>query len=38
MDCQRIVSEQELPTLLAEGWRVSAVLSSGKIVVEKNET
>ena len=36
-DCQRIVNEQELPSLLAQGWRVSAVLPSGKIVVEKND-
>ena len=35
-DCQRIVSEEELPNLLAQGWRVSAVLPSGKIVVENN--
>ena len=35
-DCQRIVSEAELPNLLAQGWRVSAVLPSGKIVVENN--
>ncbi len=33
-DCQRIVSEEELPSLLAQGWRVSAVLPSGKVVVE----
>jgi len=33
-NCQKIVSEEELPSLLAEGWRVSAVLPSGKIVVE----
>jgi len=32
-DCQRIVSEEELPNLLAEGWHVSAVLPSGKVVV-----
>jgi hypothetical protein len=35
--CQRIVSEKELPTLLAEGWRVSAVLPSGKIVVSNEK-
>lgn len=35
-DCQRIVSEQELPTLLAEGWRVAAVLPSGKVVVSND--
>ena len=34
-NCQRIVSEEELPNLLAQGWRVSAVLPSGKIVVGK---
>jgi integrase len=34
MDCQQIVSEGELSTLLAEGWRVAAVLPSGKVVVE----
>lgn len=33
-NCQCIVSEEELPSLLAQGWRVSAVLPSGKIVVE----
>ena len=32
-NCQRIVSEEELPNLLAEGWRVSAVLPSGRVVV-----
>jgi hypothetical protein len=32
--CQRIVSEQELPELLAEGGHVAAVLPSGKVVVE----
>ena len=35
-NCQQIISEEELPNLLAQGWRVSAVLPSGKIVVEKN--
>ena len=35
-NCQRIVSEEELPSLLAQGWRVSAVLPSGKVVVESN--
>ncbi len=35
-DCQRIVTEQELPALLAEGWRVAAVLPSGKVVVSNN--
>jgi len=32
-NCQRIVSEEELPALLAEGWRVVTALPSGKIVV-----
>lgn len=32
--CQRIVSEEELPALLAEGFHVAAVLPSGKVVVE----
>jgi hypothetical protein len=31
--CQRIVSEAELEDELAQGWRVAAVLPSGKIVV-----
>jgi len=31
--CQRIVSETDLGGLLAQGWRVAAVLPSGKIVV-----
>jgi integrase len=31
--CQKIVSEAELGGMLAEGWRVAAVLPSGKIVV-----
>jgi len=31
--CQRIVSEAELGGLLSQGWRVAAVLPSGKIVV-----
>lgn len=34
-NCQKIVSEDELPTCLANGWRVSAVLPSGRVVVEK---
>jgi hypothetical protein len=34
--CQRIVSEAELSELLAYGWRVAAVLPSGKIVVSNN--
>jgi integrase len=32
-NCQRIVNESELEGLLAQGWRVAAVLPSGKIVV-----
>jgi hypothetical protein len=36
-NCQRIVSEDELPTLLSGGWRVVTCLSSGKVVVS-NET
>jgi len=35
--CQRIVAEEELEPLLMQGWRVAAVLPSGKIVVS-NET
>ena len=33
-NCQRLVSEAELPMLLADGWRVVTVLPSGKVVVE----
>jgi len=33
-NCQRVVSESELENLLAEGYRVAAVLPSGKVVVE----
>jgi integrase/recombinase XerD len=32
-DCQRIVSEEELQNLLTQGWRVCAVLPSGRVVV-----
>ena len=32
-NCQQIVSEEELSNLLAQGWRVAAVLPSGKVVV-----
>jgi len=32
-DCQRIVTEQELAPYLAKGWRVQAVLPSGKVVI-----
>ena len=35
-DCQRIVCEEELPNLLAEGWHVAAVLPSGKVVVSSD--
>ena len=31
--CQRIAEENDLPGLLVQGWRVAAVLPSGKIVV-----
>lgn len=34
--CQRIVVEEELPVMLAEGWRVAAVLPSGKIVISND--
>ena len=34
-NCQRIVSEEELPNLLAQGWRVVVALPSGKVVVER---
>jgi site-specific recombinase XerD/regulator of replication initiation timing len=39
-DCvgkQKIVSESELPELLAEGFHVAAVLPSGKVVVEAKD-
>jgi len=32
-NCQRVVSEDELPQLLASGWKVVTCLPSGKIVV-----
>lgn len=32
-NCQRICEESELPNYLGQGWRVQAVLPSGKIVV-----
>lgn len=32
-DCQRIVEENDLVQMLAEGWRVAAVLPSGKVVI-----
>jgi hypothetical protein len=31
--CQRVITEMELEPLLTQGWRVAAVLPSGKIVV-----
>jgi hypothetical protein len=31
--CQRVVAEDQLETMLVKGWRVAAVLPSGKIVV-----
>jgi len=31
--CQRIVAEEELEPLLMQGWRVAAVLPSGKVVI-----
>jgi hypothetical protein len=33
-NCQKIVSESDLPQLLSEGFHVAAVLPSGKVVVE----
>lgn len=35
-DCQRIVTEKELPNYLDRGWHVVLTLPSGKIVVESN--
>lgn len=32
-DCQKIIAEEQLEAYLNEGWRVQAVLPSGKIVV-----
>jgi integrase len=32
-NCQRLVTELELPDMLADGWKVVATLPSGKIVV-----
>lgn len=32
-DCQKIVTEEELAGYLAKGWRVQAILPSGKIVI-----
>jgi hypothetical protein len=34
--CQRIVSEADLSEMLTQGWRVAAVLPSGKIVVSND--
>lgn len=34
-DCQKIVSEEELEQHLSNGWRVQAVLPSGKVVIER---
>jgi len=34
-NCQRMVSEEELPSLLAQGWRVVVALPSGRVVVSK---
>ena len=39
-DCigkQKIVSEDELPTLLGVGWKFVACLSNGKVVVEAKD-
>jgi integrase len=33
--CQRVVNEEELPSLLSEGWHASLVLPSGKVVVSR---
>jgi len=33
--CQRLAAEQELEDLLTQGWRVQAVLPSGKIVIAR---
>lgn len=33
--CQKMVSEEELPAYLGQGWRAGVVLPSGKIVVER---
>ena len=34
-DCQRIVNEDKLEPYLQKGWRVQAVLPSGKVVIER---
>jgi hypothetical protein len=33
-DCQKIVSEEDLPYMLDRGWRVVTTLPSGKIIIE----
>lgn len=35
--CQRVVSEQELETLLAQGWHVVMCLPSGRVVVSNED-
>jgi hypothetical protein len=35
--CQRMVTEEKLALLLAQGWHVAAVLPSGKIVVSNEQ-
>jgi integrase len=35
-NCQRIVSEEELPQLLSKHWHVAAVLPSGKVVISND--
>jgi hypothetical protein len=34
--CQRLVSEEELPALLSQGWKFIAVLQSGKCIVNND--
>jgi len=34
-DCQKIVSEKDLPYMLDRGWRVVATLPSGNVVIEE---
>jgi len=36
VNCQRLVSEEELPNLLAHGWKFVATLPSGKCVVSSD--
>jgi len=33
-DCQRIIKEDELDEYLSKGWKVQAILPSGRIVVD----